>query len=411
MLLLIHHVLVNHIGIEFTDSTRLLLPLDDIFGVRVVPAELPQQLAVDALTIVAAHGVGIALLGMDVQDVEETGVAHQEPHANHRPVGGSNGVVLQHTEGRAVAEADCIHFRKFQQAVAERLALSVVERGDAPHLKRIINIVAQRLAHTLTDTTAQKQRDGKHDDGENGLQHHQHMAPMLTHTAAEGASHNIHRLIAAEDGGRHKASQGSKQDDAHGEAHDGYQTCILQQVHRAVGHLNSLVLQDESYEVGYGKRGSGEGDALADKPHSHLPTLRAKQSPRGHLFGTLRGERHAEVDIIEDGEHQYKQGNHHVESGHVAAAVIQVVYIQRTVASVIVERRKRRERQLLHGFYLVDPKAGLQVVAHGGDLAPQVAALALHQVQHATGRIVHGLDVGRGVNVAQVLHIDDALVV
>ena len=97
--------------------------------------------------------------------------------------------------------------------------------------------------------------------------------------------------------------------------------------------------------------------------------------------------------------------------GHIATAVIKVVAFKRTVVGIVIECGKWGKRQFLHGPYLIDPEEGLQIVSHVLCLALQVAALLSHQEQHATGRIVHGLDVSRIMQMAQILQINHTFIV
>ena len=84
--------------------------------------------------------------------------------------------------------------------------MAFIEAGNAPSLKNVFDVIAQRTVHELADAAAKQQRDGEHDDGEDGLRHHQHMTPTLAHTAAKSAAHDVDGLVAAENHGWDKAS-------------------------------------------------------------------------------------------------------------------------------------------------------------------------------------------------------------
>ena len=58
--------------------------------------------------------VNISLLRMDVEDVEETAVAYQQTHADHRPVICRHRLVFQHFQGYSIAKAHSIHLWQIQ---------------------------------------------------------------------------------------------------------------------------------------------------------------------------------------------------------------------------------------------------------------------------------------------------------
>ena len=214
--------------------------------------------------------IRIGLLGMDVQNIEETAVAHQVAHAYHRTVIGLGGVVLQEIERRTIAKAHSIHLRQLQQLLAIGLALRQAQVIDSPGFQDILVIVAQRLLHLLTDIAAEQQGYSEHHDGKHSLNHHQHMTPALAHTATESATNDIDGLVAAKYRGGHKTCQRPHQSYHHHKTNDGQDASILEQVYRTSSHLDSLILQGECQQIGYSKGNGGEEDTLTYQLEEHL---------------------------------------------------------------------------------------------------------------------------------------------
>ena len=72
-------------------------------------SELAQQLVVHTYT-----SIRIGSLRMDVQDIEETTVAHEIAHTYHRTIVGLGGVVLQEIERCTIAITHAINLGHLQ---------------------------------------------------------------------------------------------------------------------------------------------------------------------------------------------------------------------------------------------------------------------------------------------------------
>ena len=165
-------------------------------------------------------------------------------------------------------------------------------------------------------------------------------------------------------------------------------------------------MQGKGNEIGDDKGDGSEENAFAYEFDEDLQTRQTQQPACGHLLRTVGGERHTQVDVVEDGKHQYEQCNDHIELSHVAIAMIEVARHHRTISFVVIEGGERGKGQLLDCVNLIDPEKGLQIVAHISSLAAQVAAFAFHQEQHTTACILQILGIGRGMETAQILNID-----
>ena len=108
------------------------------------------------------------------------------------------------------------------------MPLTLAESGNIPGLENVLDVVAQRAVHALTDAAAQQERDGQHDNSKDRLNHHQRVAPPLADTAPERAAHDVDRLVAAQYHGRHETSQRAHEDDARHEGSNSAKARILQ---------------------------------------------------------------------------------------------------------------------------------------------------------------------------------------
>ena len=131
------------------------------------------------------------------------------------------------------------------------------------------------------------------------------MAPTLTDTTAECASNDVDRLITTQYGCWHKACQRTNEDDGKDEARNRHKASVLQQIQRAVGHLHSLILQGEGYQIGNDKSNRRKEDALSHQFGKHLQARQSQESPCGHLLRTVCCQRDAQVHVVEDGEHKH----------------------------------------------------------------------------------------------------------
>ena len=287
----------------------------------------------------------------------------------------------------------------------------MIEAGDTtPGLQDTLDVIAQGLAHALTKTAAKQERYGEQDDSEDGLQHHERMAPTLTRTTAERATHDVDGLIATEHRCRDETGQDARTADCKQKDDDCNNTSILQQIQGTVCKFDGLVLQGESNQICDGESDCREEYAFANEFREHLQTRQTQQTARGHLLRAVGGERDAQIDVVEEGKHQDEQCHNHIEASHVATSMIDVILHQRAALGIVVEGGERCERNLFHCLHLINPEEGLQIVAHLIGLALQVAAFACHQEEHATGGVVHAFDISRRMDVAQILYIDHTFI-
>ena len=95
---LIHHIQEDKIRIESGDMNgHMSSGSHYLFGI-IAHTKLTQQLVVHTYTIIR-----IGFLRMDVQDIEETTVAHKTAQTYHRTIVGLGSVVLQVIERRSIA--------------------------------------------------------------------------------------------------------------------------------------------------------------------------------------------------------------------------------------------------------------------------------------------------------------------
>ena len=202
---------------------------------------------------------------------------------------------------------------------------------------------------------------------------------MLADTTAEGAANNVYGLITTEYRGRNEACQCSYKYDSKQDDKDGHNASILQQVQRTVCHFYGFVLQRERNQIGNDKGNSCKEDAFTYQFAKDLQSRQPQQSTCSHLLRALCCKRHTQIDVVEDGKHQYKQGDDHIEMSHIAATVIQLVATKHALLGIVVEGRERCKCNIIRNLDCIVPKECLHIITHVADFTLQVGALAFHQ--------------------------------